>query len=947
MNPDYSHSRNSSASGSFASEKSSRYLNGPRRNVGDKVLITSLSKVYVNHNGSDGATALDNFNEENCDNDRDYEMVGQYIRHSKDLPKFKNRIFEDSLESQEISFYIADDKEEEEAPDYENVSYDSFDTDSDSEFHNVDEVTLRKDIADNPLPPEPISENKFTRNLRKFKKNFSRDITKSLRRISKRMSLAEPDTGAYVPEESPAPVVHSKEVKSEADPGEESQKSEGLLTKIRRSVSISAISVANLTNYFDNPQDRRKSTFYCTDTIDIDENEDVKRNDETIVEHNEDTVSSNRSSLTSQAKSKVVRPKMPPPPVPVEYSGIIKSPTDCENRKSLYLEAGLFKKNNFQNKQNTRTSWYAEIGLYPKSLSINDDTTVEKDAIINVGKTEVIEGTNLSKNPMFSSVIEELNLKLNKPDCFENENTYNNQSVSSFGSTDSKKDGSSITYAANDLKFLEDEPLYQFYDPTSISDCDTDFENDIYEDMEETNENYISSTPVPQVTSTNLNFNFTRSLWCETPEVINSAVLGKLSLQQRKLQEAKFEIITSEASQRKRYERTLWESTRSERHVEKNNERSRKMLAKNILLDGICDIIQRHAEENFHVYIPYCENQVTISDTLNRMKEQSGFVELLTQLESSTVCQFLTLYSFLMLPMQRVTRWPLLVDAILKRLSESDPEYLKCQYSLAALNKIAGQCNEAARKKEQEIELKRISESLEFPNGVPTINLQRSERWLIKSGAVTSLQPRNSDSQMTLGKRFNKIPLNLFLFSDLFIVTRKKSERCYTVLHYCPRSMIELRTVGSFPTILKKEAQDKKLNLLYLSILENQEGKIIELLFCSSTESDRERWMEAFSPPKSENPDETVYECWDCPQMKALHNYNACQPDELSLSKGDVINVLRKMNDGWYHGERLRDGKTGWFPANYTIEIVNPHVRARNLRQKYRLLAFSENYLNS
>lgn len=50
---------------------------------------------------------------------------------------------------------------------------------------------------------------------------------------------------------------------------------------------------------------------------------------------------------------------------------------------------------------------------------------------------------------------------------------------------------------------------------------------------------------------------------------------------------------------------------------------------------------------------------------------------------------------------------------------------------------------------------------------------------------------------------------------------------------------------------------------------------------------------------------------------------------------------------GWYHGERIRDGEVGWFPANYTREIANPHVRARNLKQRYRLLAFSENYLKS
>lgn len=41
-----------------------------------------------------------------------------------------------------------------------------------------------------------------------------------------------------------------------------------------------------------------------------------------------------------------------------------------------------------------------------------------------------------------------------------------------------------------------------------------------------------------------------------------------------------------------------------------------------------------------------------------------------------------------MLPMQRITRWPLLVDAVLKRLSPQDSEYLICQYALATLNKV-------------------------------------------------------------------------------------------------------------------------------------------------------------------------------------------------------------------------------------------------------------------
>ena len=44
---------------------------------------------------------------------------------------------------------------------------------------------------------------------------------------------------------------------------------------------------------------------------------------------------------------------------------------------------------------------------------------------------------------------------------------------------------------------------------------------------------------------------------------------------------------------------------------------------------------------------------------------------------------------------------------------------------------------------------------------------------------------------------------------------------------------------------------------------------------------------------------------------------------------------------GWYEGERIRDRQRGWFPANHTIEIESAHVRARNLRQRYRLLTLA------
>ena len=36
----------------------------------------------------------------------------------------------------------------------------------------------------------------------------------------------------------------------------------------------------------------------------------------------------------------------------------------------------------------------------------------------------------------------------------------------------------------------------------------------------------------------------------------------------------------------------------------------------------------------------------------------------------------------------------------------------------------------------------------------------------------------------------------------------------------------------------------------------------------------------------------------DCPQVQAIYDYKAVQPDELSLERGDVVKVFRKMADG-------------------------------------------------
>ena len=66
---------------------------------------------------------------------------------------------------------------------------------------------------------------------------------------------------------------------------------------------------------------------------------------------------------------------------------------------------------------------------------------------------------------------------------------------------------------------------------------------------------------------------------------------------------------------------------------------------------------------------------------------------------------------------------------------------------------------------------------------------------------------------------------------------------------------------------------------------------------CSS-DSERSSWMEAVTPTQtSANPEEKIYEDWDCPRVESVEDYEAQDSDEIVIRKGDTANVLRKMSD--------------------------------------------------
>ncbi|KAA0202572.1 hypothetical protein HAZT_HAZT000590 [Hyalella azteca] len=497
-----------------------------------------------------------------------------------------------------------------------------------------------------------------------------------------------------------------------------------------------------------------------------------------------------------------------------------------------------------------------------------------------------------------------------------------------------------------------DEPLYQFYTASVMEratyrqgECSSE---DDYEVINDGSGGAAVMAALPRPTAMEIvtPADGRRTLWCELQEVIMIVFVDTLTSGQRKVQEAMFEVITSEASYLKSLDVLVSHflncpAFASEAVISKREKNilfsdilpvkrcSEAFLAdlekrwqESAMISTIADIVLKHAGSTFGVYVKYCSNQIYQDRMLKTLKENNPrFLEVLTDLESSPKCQSLAMHSFLMLPMQRITRLPLLLDAIFHRLEQGSPHWHECNLALATLNKIVTECNEGARKMERMEEMLIISRQLDFRE-VRAVPLISASRWLVKKGELTRLTLRDLDAKLTFGKRISKHTLYFFLFTDLLVVTKRKSEDSYTVLDHCPRNMVQVLELENSDKPPGRWLEGHK-NLLIVTMLQNHENKTVEMVLSCALESERTRWVEAVTPRTSDNPDEQIYEEWDCPQVQASHAYVGSQPDELSLEVSDVVNVLKKMADGLYINPLLtaRGGVNAYTAANPSLPL--------------------------
>ncbi|KAM9032271.1 rho guanine nucleotide exchange factor 26 [Sarcophilus harrisii] len=456
-----------------------------------------------------------------------------------------------------------------------------------------------------------------------------------------------------------------------------------------------------------------------------------------------------------------------------------------------------------------------------------------------------------------------------------------------------------------------------------------------------------------------------RSTWSQLSAVKRNGLSQTISQEERKRQEAMFEVISSEHSyllsleilirmfkNSKELSDTM---TKTENHHLFSNiadvcEASKKFFKEleerhqnNIFLDDISDIVEKHTTSTFDPYIKYCTNEVYQQRTLQKLLATNpSFKEVLSRIESQEECRNLPMISFLILPMQRVTRLPLLMDTICQKTPKDSPKYEVCKRALKEVSKLVRLCNEGARKMERTEMMYTINSQLEFK--IKPFPLVSSSRWLVKRGELTAYV----EDTVLFSRRTSKQQVYFFLFNDVLIITKKKSEESYTVNDYSLRDqlLVELwdhEEMNSSPlknsSTMLYSRQSSASHLFTLTVLSNHANEKVEMLLGAETQSERARWITALGQSSEhQSLDRTTLT-----QVEITRTFTAKQPDELSLQVSDVVLVYQKVSDGWYEGERLRDGERGWFPMECAKEITCRATIDKNVERMGRLLGLETN----
>uniref|UniRef100_A0A670IBK9 Intersectin 2 n=1 Tax=Podarcis muralis TaxID=64176 RepID=A0A670IBK9_PODMU len=188
----------------------------------------------------------------------------------------------------------------------------------------------------------------------------------------------------------------------------------------------------------------------------------------------------------------------------------------------------------------------------------------------------------------------------------------------------------------------------------------------------------------------------------------------------------------------------------------------KKMGGEKMPVQMIGDILAAELSQ-MQAYIRFCSCQLNGAALLQqKTDEEPEFKEFMKKLASDPRCKGMPLSSFLLKPMQRITRYPLLIKSILENSPETHPDHCNLKLALERAEELCSQVNEGVREKENSDRLEWIQSH---------VQCEGLAEQLIFNSLTNCLGPRKLLHSGKLYKTKSNKELYGFLFSDFLLLT--------------------------------------------------------------------------------------------------------------------------------------------------------------------------------
>ncbi|XP_047458161.1 intersectin-1 isoform X5 [Mugil cephalus] len=163
-------------------------------------------------------------------------------------------------------------------------------------------------------------------------------------------------------------------------------------------------------------------------------------------------------------------------------------------------------------------------------------------------------------------------------------------------------------------------------------------------------------------------------------------------------------------------------------------------------------------------YIRFCSCQLNGATLIQQKTDDNPEIkDFLKRLAMDPRCKGMPLSSFLLKPMQRVTRYPLIIKNILENTPESHPDHSHLKAALEKAEELCSQVNEGVREKEN-------SDRLEWIQA--HVQCEGLTEQLVFNSVTNCLGPRKFLHSGKLFKAKSSKELYGFLFNDFLLLTQ-------------------------------------------------------------------------------------------------------------------------------------------------------------------------------